>query len=97
MGYHKAFECVRREMRNECEGCPPSKKKKEMSNDCFKKKLKSFNIGRVVHTCTVSVNTVMQSTEVTTEQVHMGGATMFPLSWIRENEEKLNPHFGSYA
>ena len=39
----------------------------------------------------------MQSTEGTTEQVHMGGATMFPFSWMRENEEKMNPHFRSYA
>ena len=22
---------------------------------------------------------------------------MFPFSWIRENEVKVNPHFGSYA
>ena len=22
---------------------------------------------------------------------------MVPLSWIRENEEKVNPHFGSYS
>ena len=39
----------------------------------------------------------MQSTEGTTEQVHMGGETMFPFSWMREKVENLNPRFGSYA
>ena len=32
-----------------------------------------------------------------TEQVHMGGKTMVPLSWIRENEENVKPRFASYA
>ena len=41
--------------------------------------------------------TVTKSIVRTTEQVHMGGKTMVPLSWIRKKEEKINPRFDSYA
>ena len=41
--------------------------------------------------------TIMKSHIGTTEQVHMGGQTMFPFLWIRENEEKVYPHFGSHS
>ena len=40
---------------------------------------------------------VTKSNIGTTEQMHMGGKTMVPLSWIRKNEEKVNTRFGSYA
>ena len=35
----------------------------------------------------------MQSIEGTTEQVHMGGATMFPFSWMRGKGGKNEPSF----
>ena len=40
---------------------------------------------------------VTKSNIGTTEQMHMGGKTMLPLSWIREKEEKVKPSFASYA
>ena len=45
-------ECVRREMRKKYEECPLMKK--EISKEFFKKNLKSFKIGSLVHTCTVN-------------------------------------------